>query len=122
MSKNYVGVGYEVCPVCGSRHGEAVLIDKRLKESLEPDNFLGFNLCPEHKKMEAEYLALVVVTYVPERVSFREQFNGAKRTGEVIHMRRTLAADFFNVDTSKVPMLWIDPEAAALIKDMQEEA
>lgn len=118
-----VGMGYAVCPVCGKEHDEMVLIERRwipaVPTKLEQRNFTGFSLCPEHKKLHDDgYIALVVCSYVPEGVPFIEQYNGAKRTGEIMHMRYSMAARVFNMDVSKLPMTWIDPEAAAKIKAM----
>lgn len=119
MSKSHVGMGYAVCPVCGTRHDEVVLLDSRMKETLERENFTGFALCPEDKKLHDEgYIALVVAASVPEGVPFHEQFNAAKRTGEVIHIRYTVAAQIFNTDLSKLEMVWIDVDGAKKIKTM----
>lgn len=120
MEKSHVGMGHSVCPVCGVEHDEVVLIDLRLKQTLERDNFTGFALCPEHKQKHTEgYVALVVVSYVKEGVPFIEQFNSAKRTGEMIHMKYEAAQRIFNVPIKRtMEMLWIDPEAAEKIKGM----
>lgn len=32
--RSYVGMGYALCPVCGTKHDEVVLLDKRLRDSL----------------------------------------------------------------------------------------
>lgn len=118
-----VGMGYSVCPVCGKQHDDVVLVESRwapgAQSKLEESNFMGFSLCPEHKKLHDEgFIALVVASYVPEGVPLVEQYNGAVRTGEIMHMKYSAAARIFNVDVSKLPMVWIDPEAAAKIKGM----
>lgn len=119
--KSHVGTGHSICPVCGVKHNEVVLLDKRLRPTLEREQTLGFEMCPEHKKLHDDgYLALVVVTYVPQGVQFIQQYNEAKRTGEVIHIRRALAMSIFTgvTITSNMKMMWIDPEGAAKIKAM----
>jgi hypothetical protein len=120
--KQHVGMGFSVCPVCGKEHDETVLIQRAMgaPPRLEHKNFTGFSLCPEHKKLFDEgYFALVVASYVKEGVSFREQFNSAVRTGDVIHIRRSVAKDIFNVPIpDDQPMTWVDPEVAAKLKSM----
>lgn len=125
MSKDYVGLGYAVCPICGNKHDEVVLFQCSLgaPPKLERENFAGFKLCPEHKtKFDEGYLALVVVTYVPEHVPLQQQYNEAVRTGEIIHIRRPVAKQVFNVAMpDDLPFMWIDPEAATLIKSMVQQ-
>lgn len=54
MSKSYVGSGFSLCPVCGIKHDEVVLLDKRLSNSLERENFMGWAMCQEHERLRSE--------------------------------------------------------------------
>jgi len=49
MTKSHVGMGYEMCPICTKKHNESILLDKQLRNKIEQENFLGWNLCDEHK-------------------------------------------------------------------------
>ncbi len=59
MTKSYVAMGYKTCPVCHIKHDEVVLLDRRMKNSLENNVFMGYELCPEHAKLSVDYLTVV---------------------------------------------------------------
>lgn len=82
MAKSYVGMGYKTCPVCHVKHDEVILLDRRMKNSLENSIFMGYELCPEHMKMCDEYLAVV-------------GGQDGVFTGEVVHIKWKLAYDLF---------------------------
>lgn len=92
MTKSHVGTGYMVCPVCGEKHDEVVLLDRRLKDSLEPESALGWALCPAHARMKDEYVALVEVEEEPSGVN---PLATAKRTGQIAHVRRIAYTKLF---------------------------
>lgn len=94
--KSHVGMGYQVCPVCYKKHDETVLLDRRLRNTLERDNFTGFSLCDEHRAMTGEYLAIVEAEAPTNRKSI--QMSDAKPTGRYAHIRRSRVKDVFNVD------------------------
>jgi hypothetical protein len=122
MSKSIVSMGQTVCQVCGIEHSESVVLQSRdiTHPKLGPKTFVGFELCPEHKKLHDDgYLALVVVTSVKEQVPFIEQYNSAKRTGDLVHIRRTAAKEIFNITIpNEMEMMWIDPEGFAKLTSM----
>ncbi len=43
--KDFVGMTFQVCPICGTEHSEAVAFHKRMAKVLERRNFEGFVLC-----------------------------------------------------------------------------
>lgn len=98
--KSHVGMGFAVCPICGQKHDEVVLLDKRLKNSLDRENFTGWLLCPTHKAMEAEFIALVEVEEEPKGDE-HTKLATAKRTGNLAHVRRAVWNDIFNVSPPK---------------------
>lgn len=59
--KSHVGMGHKVCPVCGIKHDEVILLDKRLKETLSRDMHMGYALCPEHAEENKTYLFLIEI-------------------------------------------------------------
>lgn len=87
--KSHVGMGHYVCPVCGEQHGEVVLLDKRLRDTLCRDNMMGYQLCPKHEELSAEYLALVETTSDPNE-------GPAEFTGRTAHLRWEVAEQMFN--------------------------
>jgi hypothetical protein len=117
--KSYVGMGHEVCPVCGTNHTETVLLDRRLRNSLTKDMVTGLSLCEKCNSMTEEYLALVAVSNAnSNRTTLRPE--EANRTGEIVHIRRTVAAQMFNRELDKnLPMVFVDTEVINHIKKLQ---
>lgn len=105
-TKSHVGMGFKICPICYAKHDEVVLLDKRLKDSLERDNFMGFDLCPEHEAMREEYVALVEVT---NNACHNLEPEDAKTTGRVAHVKRTAIGQIFNVQfPADMPMCYVE--------------
>lgn len=91
MPKSHVGMGYSICPVCGTKHDEVVLLDRQLKNTLECDNFMGWAMCPEHEKLRQEgYIALIEVKNQPSGLA------DADRTGNIAHVRDSAWQKLFN--------------------------
>jgi hypothetical protein len=82
MEKSHVGMAHHVCPVCGIKHDPLVLLNRHLRQTLTADEFAGWAMCPEHKKLQDEsYIALIEVTNEPK------DFGSANRTGMMAHVK-----------------------------------
>src|SRR3546814_15507025 len=78
----------------------AILLDKRLRASMERHTKTGWGLCPEHQKLSDDgFVALVECD--PQRsgsqAGGRMKPEQAYRTGRLAHLRRTVFAPVFNV-------------------------
>src|SRR3546814_3280550 len=78
----------------------AILLDKRLRASMERHTKTGWGLCPEHQKLSDDgFVALVECD--PQRsgsqAGGRMKPEQAYRTGRLAHLRRTVFAQVFNV-------------------------
>jgi len=105
--KSYVGMGHSLCPVCGIKHDEVVLLDKRLMESLERTNFMGWSLCPEHEALRAEYIALVECSNTA-KVGKTLTLGNSERTGQIAHVRRSVAKHIFKDLPDDLPMVFVE--------------
>lgn len=117
--KDIVSMEQHQCPVCGKLHETGcILLQSRNIDhpKFERDTLTGWSLCPEHKKLHEEgYLALVEIAepqYVKEKYKLED---APQRTGRVMHVRRTLAAEIFDVDLKDAkgefhPMMFIDKQ------------
>lgn len=116
--KSFVSLEQAVCPICGIKHDTGVLIHKNLRPVLESKTVTHMALCPEHKaKHEEGYLALVAVKNVPQGNTLKPQ--DADRTGEVVHIRRHIADQIFNVQIPhNLPMIYIEPGIIDKLKEM----
>jgi len=118
--KSYVTLERKMCLVCGKEfESGTLLLDKRLKERFDRYTTTGYKMCPEHEKLRIDgYIALVVVdaskSHACESIMKTEN---AHRTGEIMHIRKTVADKIFNPAIT-TPLAFIDQEAAEKIKAM----
>mgnify|MGYP003442736158 FL=1 len=111
--KSHVGMGHSLCPVCGAKHDEVVLLHKYLQPVLARDTALGWDLCPEHKKMHPEFVALVECKDQPTSL------NDADRTGWLAHVRRAVWENIFNTPPPPGPMAFVEEGVIETLLSMQ---
>lgn len=115
MSKSHAGIGFHLCPICGIKHDEVVLLDKRLQPTLERENFVGFKMCAPHQALhEQGYIALVGA-----EPGGGNTVNTAKRTGQIMHIKREAFPSIFDCPVPDTPMAFCDP---AVIDDLAQYA
>lgn len=110
--KSYVSLEQHICQVCGiACDTGAVLVDRRLKASMDRHTVTGYGLCQEHRKLfDDGYVALV------------ERTESGELTGTIVHMRRTKFDEFFTVALeSDMPMVYVHPEVVELLKTIANE-
>lgn len=123
-STNFVALGKHVCPVCGQIHDSGeVLINRRFANIQEPA-VTGCSLCDEHQRLFDEgYLALVGVDEsrsVSNKTRLREE--EACRTGSIMHIRRHVAKQIFNVQMpDDLPMCFVSEEVIQMLKKQAED-
>ena len=124
--KSYVSLSASTCPVCGQQfeNGE-LIIDRRLKDSLDRVTVVDMRLCPKHQRLADEgYIALIAID--PGKSTFLENGNlkpqGAWRTGDIIHVRRSVAEKMFTVPVPEVPFMYCEQELIEILKKMAEDA
>ena len=100
--KSHVSLEQHVCLVCGTAFDTgAILLDKRLRASMERHTATGWGLCPEHQKLADDgFVALVECD--PQRSgtpsgSGLMKPDQAYRTGRLAHLKRDAFARVFNV-------------------------
>jgi hypothetical protein len=104
-------MGHKVCPVCHVKHDEVVLLDTRLREVIERDNFMGFKLCKEHAAMSDKYLALVEAI---------KEGRGITLTGNACHIKWHAAEEVLGVKDKADPFVWVEPGVIAKLQSMTE--
>jgi len=108
-NKSHVGRGYSVCPICGKEHDEVVLLDRKLKDSLEFRNFMGFDICLEDRdRIDKGYVAVIECSNQDngkEHITFQD----ADRTGRLAYITKEAFADLFKAEVPKA-MCFIDVE------------
>lgn len=119
--KSHVGMEQKVCPVCGQAFDTGtILLDKRLRNSLERKTVTGWDLCPKHAKLWQEgYIALVACD--PEKSRFTGNIikpEDAYRTGAIAHIRKAVAREIFNVEMTG-PVAFVEPAVIDMLEKMQ---
>lgn len=94
--KSYVGMGHDECPICGAKHSEVVLIDKRVRNTLDHDQTVGISECPECVgKIDNGYVALVAIDESKSKHPYTP--TSAYRTGNIVWIKRDSWGVVFNV-------------------------
>ena len=125
MDKEFVTMEKHLCPICGTEHEtNAILIDKKMRKKFDRYTTTGYGLCkPCQAKKDEGYLALIVCdkdksTIVDDLV----KMENAVRTGDLMHMKRDLANDMFDKDTSERDFIFIDTELFEGLKKRMVES
>jgi hypothetical protein len=120
MEKSYVGTGAYICPVCAKRHSEEVLVNTKLKKTLEKDMSLGWQLCPEHKEQRTN--GFVFLVGIDESKSKQtDSLNGIWRTGKVIAIKENVYNQIFNIPIDERKIAFCDDETIDKLNSMVEE-
>lgn len=100
--KSWVSLEQHVCLVCGVAFDTGnLLLDKRLRASMQQHTATGWGLCAEHQRLfDAGYVALVECD--PEHSGLplagdRLKPEQAYRTGRLAHVKREAFTRLFNV-------------------------
>ena len=121
MSKSYVSMETKQCLVCAKEFNAGVLLDSRLRDSLEPKTLTGYGLCDEHNELfEDEYIALIGIDESKSTVETNGNIlpHNAYRTGNVIHVKYSVLKGFFNITISKsLPVIFVEDAVIDKLKE-----
>lgn len=121
MSKSHVSMETKQCLVCAKEFNVGVLLDRRLRDSLEPKTLTGYGLCDEHNELfEDEYIALIGID--ESKSTFETNGNilphNAYRTGNAIHVKYPVLEGFFNITISKsLPVIFVEDAVIDKLKE-----
>jgi hypothetical protein len=126
--KSHVSLEQHVCWVCGSTYDTGgILIDKRLRACLDRFTITGWGLCPAHQDLfEKGFIALVEFDPAQSGDPLpgdRVQPQKAYRTGTVMHVRRAVAAEVFNISLDpELPCVFVEIGAIEKLQALIEAA
>ena len=122
MTKSYVSMEQNVCLVCATSFDTgAILLDRRIRNSMEQHTVTGWGLCPEHQKLHDEgYVALVGID--PDRSERPYKPETVYRTGRVAHLKREAWDKVFNGDTPQGPMVFCGDDVFGVLEKLQGKA
>ena len=128
--KSHVSMEQHRCIVCGQEYDTgAILLDRRLRDSLERTTLTGNGLCPEHEQLHDDgYVALVECDQERTRTDGDTvKPENAYRTGNIAHVRRSVWPHIFDSeaptkDGEPLPMVFIEIGVIAELQKKQPEA
>lgn len=126
--KSHVSLEQHVCLVCGVRFDTgAILLDRRLRASMEHHTETGWGLCSEHQKLsDSGFVALIECD--PQRSSSPAagacvKPEQAYRTGRLAHLKREVFARVFNVPIgANQPCVFVEPGVIEQLQTMVASA
>ena len=111
MGKSHVSMEQHECVACGTRYDTgSILLDRRLKASMEDKTVTGLGLCPEHQKQVDEGYILLVEA--------EQMHDETRRLGRIAALRAERWGDFFNVSAPPKGVCFAQSE----VLDMLSEA
>jgi hypothetical protein len=118
--KSHVGMGFNVCPVTGEEHSESVVIDKKMRESLDLKNFLGYAYSPEVAAKLAEgYIYLIEVKNQGNEAKMA--MKDADRTGVNVCIKRDLAQQMFDIP-EVADMQFVSSEVIEFLQNLKNRS
>lgn len=121
--KSYVSMEQHICLVCGQAYDTgAILLDRRLRDSMERYTLTGNGLCPEHQKLHDDgYIALIEIDPTKTTIHGNNIKPGEEyRTGKVCHLKREAAGQIFNVPITDKPLMFVEPGVIEKLQAMVE--
>lgn len=119
--KSYVGMGFYVCPICGNKHGEEVLIGRRMKPTLTTDMYLGQSMCSEDQKKFDEGFIAFVECENSDSTKDKLKQEEAVRTGRIFHIRKDAIDKIFNTLPIETPFVFCQKEVGDMLVEMVTE-
>lgn len=124
--KSHVSLEQRICLVCGAAFDTgSLLLDKRLRASMERHTTTGWGLCAEHQRLFDEgYVALVECD--PQRsgspaAGDKLKPDQACRTGRLAHLRREVFFRLFNLSVRDgQACMFVEPAVIDWLQTLQE--
>lgn len=118
--KSHVSMVQKICIVTGKAFDtNELLLDTRLKDSLERHTITGWGISPEvQEKLDEGYIALVGIDEKKSTIT-----NGiikpedAFRAGETIYVKEEVFSKIFNIEVPKSKISFVDTEVISFLKE-----
>lgn len=123
MKRSHVSMEQKKCMVTGKDYDSgALLIDKRLKNSMEKHTITGWGISPEvQEKLDDGFIVLVGCDDQKSEKNPDGSVSPDKayRTGEILYMKRHIAEAVFNIDIKN--MAFVDNKAIEIITEKYKD-
>lgn len=128
MSKSHVSLEKQLCIVTGKEfETNSILLDKRLKPSMDMYTTTGYGISPEvQEKFDEGYMAFIEIDVEKSDVDSKGfvKPEGAFRTGALAYVKRELIERAFNFpeDIIKSNFTFVDQDFIKMLEKMQQNA
>jgi len=123
MEKSYVSMEQNLCIVCGKTFDTgSILLDKRLRNSMERHTVTAMGMCPECEKLKADgFVALVECDPAKSKPSHDGTVkpHEAYRTGRIAHLKVEAFKRVFNVPVPPKGVCFVEPGVVEKLQEMQ---
>lgn len=127
MEKSYVSIAQKVCIVTGNLYDSGeILMDKRMKNSMEHKTTVGMGVCPEVEKLfNKGYVALIEVDSAKSGSGNDKKLSpkDAYRTGNFAYLKRDVFKELFTVpleDSQNI--VYIDEKTFQHLVELEKRA
>jgi hypothetical protein len=121
--KSHVSMEQRVCVVCCKEYDTgAILLDRRLKNSMDRCTITGWGMCPEHQEMKDKgYIALIAID--PDK-SKGPLFTPSTvyRTGNAGHLSAEAFARVFDMPVPEDGVVFCSDGVLDILESMQKGA
>lgn len=123
MGKSYVSVEIVQCLTCCESRDKGIILDTRLKSSLEAKTLTGYETCDTcQARMDEGYVALIAANN--PQVDSRDHITDpskANTTGEVIWVPTEYFQQIFDVQVPDEKLAFVEAEVTRLIVESNED-
>lgn len=126
MEKSYVSMGQKICEVCGRQYSDGtILLDRRLRNSMNRETVTGFGMCDEHRKLKED--GFVALIGIDESASVIDTANNmvkqenAERTGSIAHLRKPAFEQVFNAPAPEGMVAFVPQGVIDMLYQMQQQ-
>ena len=127
MEKSYVSIAQKVCIVTGNLYdSKEILIDKRMKNSMEHKTTVGTGICPEVEEFFAKgYVALIEIDPAKSGRGNDKKLSpkDAYRTGNIAYLKRAVLKELFTMPLEdNQNIVYIDEETFQYLAELEKRA
>jgi len=115
--KSHVSMEQKICPCCDKTFDSgAILLDRKLKNSMERNTITGFQLCSDCRK--EGFVLMVEINNPPDGKTITPQ--DAYRTGKTAYIKKDVFSKMFNVE-NPVPFCYAGKEVFDILESLDKQ-
>lgn len=119
--KSHVSLDTKICPICTKQHEIGILLDRRLKNSMEKNTITGYSICPECKEhLDNGFMGLVEIDVEKSGTDSKNYitFENAWRTGNIMFAKKEMLKHILGDNYVERPFSFVEPEFISILQEM----